>query len=144
MVTFEKRQGRYVVSCDPSRLNLDVIHGFLTESYWAYGITKEKVENSIRHSLCFGLYDGDSQIGFARVLSDYTHFGLLADVFVLESHRKKGLGKFLVGTVLEHPALQGLRRFTLATKDAHGLYAKLGFQPLSNPERFMERGKQTF
>ena len=144
MMSFEKRQGQYLVSCDPRRLNLDVIHGFLTQSYWANGITREKVENSMRHSLCFGLYDGDSQIGFARVLTDYTHSALLADVFVLESHRKKGLGKFLVGSALEHPDLHGLRRWTLATRDAHGLYAKLGFQPLSNPERFMERGKQIF
>jgi len=127
------------VDTDQSRLDLKTIHEFLTTSYWARGIPIEVVERSIRGSLCFGLYDGDQQIGFARVISDYATFAYLADVFVIESHRGRGLGKTLMAAILAHPPLQGLRRWLLATRDAHNLYAQFGFLPLAAPDRFMER-----
>ncbi len=127
------------VDTDQSRLDLKTIHEFLTNSYWARGIPIEVVERSIRGSLCFGLYDGDQQVGFARVISDCATFAYLADVFVLESHRGRGLGKMLMASILAHPSLQGLRRWLLATRDAHDLYAQFGFAPLAAPERFMER-----
>jgi GNAT superfamily N-acetyltransferase len=127
------------VDTDKRRLDVERIHAFLTESYWAKGIPLDVVCRSIEGSLCFGLYDGDEQVGFARVVSDGATFAYLADVFVLDSHRGRGLGKLLVSAVLAHPELQGLRRWVLATRDAHGLYVQHGFAPLSNPQRFMER-----
>ena len=127
------------VDTDKRRLDVERIHAFLTESYWAKGIPLGVVRRSIEGSLCFGLYDGDEQVGFARVVSDGATFAYLADVFVLDSHRGRGHGKLLVSTVLAHPDLQGLRRWVLATRDAHALYAQHGFTPLSNPQRFMER-----
>ncbi|MEA2240427.1 MAG: hypothetical protein QOC81_5151 [Thermoanaerobaculia bacterium] len=127
------------VDTDKSRLDLQIIHGFLTNSYWARGIPFEVVERCVRGSLCFGLYEGDQQIGFARVISDCATFAYLADVFVLESHRGRGLGKVLMEAILAHPSLQGLRRWLLATRDAHKLYAQYGFVPLAAPGRFMER-----
>lgn len=144
MEEFVRREGTYLVSCDQTKLDLDVIHGFLSSSYWSPGITREQVEKAMQNSLCFGLYDLKLQIGFARVLTDYVHSALLADVFVLEPHRGKGLGKYLVESILQHPKLQGLRCWNLVTKDAHGFYAKLGFRPHPHPERFMEKGKQSF
>lgn len=131
--------GTITVDTDPARLDLAVVHGFLAESYWAKGIPLETVRRSIRNSLCFGLYEAENQIGFARVVSDRATFAYLADVFVLESHRGRGLGKLLMGAVVAHPDLQGLRRWMLATRDAHGLYAQYGFTPLPVPERFMQR-----
>lgn len=130
--------GPITVDTDPARLDLAVVHGFLAESYWAKGIPLETVRRSIRNSLCFGLYEAENQIGFARVVSDRATFAYLADVFVLESHRGRGLGKLLMGAVVAHPDLQGLRRWMLATRDAHGLYAQYGFTPLPVPERFMQ------
>lgn len=136
----ERRRGSYLLSDDPTRLDLDVIHGFLSQSYWSPGIPREVVERAIAHSLCFGIHhDDDGQIGFGRVVTDEATYGYLADVFVLETHRGRGLSKALMEMVMEHPRLQGLRRFTLATRDAHGLYAKFGFAPLAYPERHMER-----
>lgn len=135
----EHRRGEFVISTDPARLDLDVIHGFLTNCYWARGIPRDIVAQSIEHSLCFGIYDGrGAQVGFARVISDYTTFAYIADVFVVESHRGRGLGKFLMECIKQHPQLQGLRRWTLSTVDAHKLYAQFGFTPLSWPERYME------
>ena len=131
--------GTITVDTDPARLDLAVVHGFLAESYWAKGIPLETVRRSIRNSLCFGLYEAENQIGFARVVSDRATFAYLADVFVLESHRGRGLGKLLMGAVVAHPDLQGLRRWMLATRDAHDLYAQYGFTPLPVPERFMQR-----
>ncbi len=135
------QRGEYTIDTDPRRLNLDVIHGYLAgRSYWAKGRSRETVEKSVAHSLCFGLYDGDQQVGFARVVSDQVTFGWLCDVFVLESHRGRGLGKWLVETILQHPTVRGLRRLLLATRDAHGLYQKYaGFRPLEHPEKLMER-----
>jgi GNAT superfamily N-acetyltransferase len=128
----------FVVDTDPERLDLALIHGFLTRSYWASGIPFAVVRRSVRHSLCFGLYDGERQVGFARVVSDRATFAYLADVFVLESHRGRGLGKLLMAAVIAHPELQGLRRWMLATRDAHALYARFGFTPLPAPESFMQ------
>ncbi|MEW5799315.1 MAG: GNAT family N-acetyltransferase [Bacteroidota bacterium] len=128
----------YYVSTDKSKLNIDVIHSFLTTSYWAQGIPRSIVEKCIQNSLCFGAYYGDEQVGFARVISDYTTFAYLADVFVVESHRGNGVSKMIMDEVIKHPQLQGLRRFVLVTRDAHGLYEKYGFTPLKAPDRWME------
>jgi len=128
----------YVISCDPARLDLDVIHGFIAQSYWAKDIPKALVERTIRNSLCWGVYHEMRQIGFARVISDCATFAYLADVFVLPEHRGRGLSKALVQTVLAHPDLQGLRRWMLVTADAQGLYEQFGFKAAENPERYME------
>jgi GNAT superfamily N-acetyltransferase len=128
---------RYEISNDRSRLDIDLIHGFLSSSYWAQGISRGVVEKSIQNSLCFGVYFGEQQVGFARVVSDFATIAYLADVFIVPEHRGRGLAKWLTQTIVDHPELQGLRRFLLATQDAHGLYAHFGFRPLSNPERFM-------
>src|ERR1700761_6555580 len=126
------------ISTDPSRLQLEAIHAYLTRSYWSPGVPMEVVARAIANSMCFGLYLGDAQVGFARVVTDKASFAYLADVYVLEAHRGQGLSKRLVETILAHPELQGLRRFLLATKDAHGLYAQFGFKPLAAPDRMME------
>jgi N-acetylglutamate synthase-like GNAT family acetyltransferase len=139
----EYRNGSFVISTDPTRLDLELIYDFLTNrSYWAQGRPKQVVARSIRHSLNFGLYDGSKQIGLARVISDYATYAYLADVFVLEEYRGHSLGKWLIECVTSHPALQGLRRWTLATRDAHGLYSQYGFTPLVAPERWMEKFNQ--
>jgi GNAT superfamily N-acetyltransferase len=135
----ECRRGEFVISTDRARLDLDVIHGFLTNCYWAKGIPREVVERSIEHALCFGIYDGSgAQVGFARVISDFATVAYLGDVFVLESHRGRGLSKWMMEWILQHPSVQGLRRWILLTRDAHRLYAKSGFTPLKAPERYME------
>ena len=121
-------------------LDVDVIHKFLSEeSYWANRRTREQTRRAIENSICFGLYDGDAQIGFARVVSDFSTFAYLGDVFVLKEYRGRGLSKMLMEAVVSHPDLQGLRRWLLATKDAHGLYEQFDFAPLRFPERWMER-----
>jgi GNAT superfamily N-acetyltransferase len=135
-----KRNG-VLVTTDPAKQDVAAIHAFLTRAYWCEGIPRDIVERAVRNSLCFGLFDGAAQIGLARVVTDYTTFAYLCDVYVLESHRGRGLGKWLIECVMAHPQLQGLRRFSLATRDAHGLYAQFGFQPLAKPEAFMERHK---
>jgi GNAT superfamily N-acetyltransferase len=136
----EQRRGEFLLSTDPARLNLDVIHEFLTNfSYWAKGIPRETVARSIAHSLCFGVYDGSgAQVGFARVISDFATYAYVADVFILESQRGRGLGKELMEFIVGHSALQGMRRWNLTTRDAHALYAHVGFTPLKVPERYME------
>jgi GNAT superfamily N-acetyltransferase len=135
----ESRRGEFSISTDQARLDLDVIHGFLTDCYWAKGIPRQIVARSIEHSLCFGIYDGSgAQVGFARVVSDFATVAYLGDVFVLESHRGRGLSKWLMQCILQHPALQNLRRWILLTGDAHGLYAQFGFTPVKSPERYME------
>jgi GNAT superfamily N-acetyltransferase len=128
----------YAISTDKHRLDLAAIHAYLTRSYWSPGIPIGIVERAISNSLCFGLYHRAEQVGFARVVTDRATFAYLADVYVLESHRGKGLSKRLLETITGHPELQGLRRFMLATKDAHGLYEQFGFKPLANPSRMME------
>ena len=134
----ELRRGEYLISTDKSRLDLGVVHDFLSTSYWAVGVPLEVVERSIENSLVFGVYGGEEQVGFARVVTDYATFAYLADVFVLESHRGRGLGKWLIEAVVSHPDLRGLRRWMLATGDAHELYRKYGFAGLGRPEIFME------
>ncbi|HEY3974259.1 MAG TPA: GNAT family N-acetyltransferase [Candidatus Sulfotelmatobacter sp.] len=136
----ECQRGGFVISTDRARLDLNVIHAFLsTISYWAKGIPREVVARSIEHSLCFGVYDGTgAQVGFARVISDFATYAYIADVFILECHRGRGLGKRLMEFIVQHPALQGMRRWNLTTRDAHSLYAQLGFTPLKMPERYME------
>ena len=130
-----RRADGYEVSTDPARLDLDVIHGFLRTAYWSKGVPRVAVERSIAHSLPFGLYaPRGEQAGFARVVTDRTTYAWLGDVFVLEDHRGRGLGVWLVQCVLEHPELKGLRRWALATADAHELYARFGFRPTSRPE----------
>jgi GNAT superfamily N-acetyltransferase len=128
----------FVLSTDRERLDLDVIHGFLTSSYWAKGIAREIVARSIENSLCFGVYIGDRQVAFARLVSDFATYAYLGDVFVLEAYRGRGLSKWMMECIRAHPLLQGLRRWTLLTRDAHGLYAQFGFTPLKAPERYME------
>ena len=135
----EWREGAFTVSTDPARFDLDVIHGFLTRSYWSEGITRALVARSIEHSLCFGLYEGARQIGFARVVTDRAVIAFLADVFVLEPYRGRGLGKFLMGSVMAHPDLQTISKFRLGTRDAHGLYRRFGFTALEDPAAHMER-----
>ena len=135
----EHRKGEFVISTDEERIDLDAVHGFLRESYWAEGISREIVARCIENSLCFGVYCDGKQVGFARVISDYATYAYIGDVFVLESYRGQGLGKWLMECVVGHPRLQGLRRWTLLTRDAHGLYTHFGFAPLKKPERYMER-----
>jgi GNAT superfamily N-acetyltransferase len=135
----EWKRDNFTISTDKERLDRETIHDFLRGSYWARGIPRELVDRSIENSLCFGLYDADRQVGFARVISDYATFGYLADVFVLESHRGRGLATWLMETVMSHPNLRGIRRWMLVTRDAHGLYRKVGFTALSHPERIMEK-----
>jgi N-acetylglutamate synthase-like GNAT family acetyltransferase len=136
MVVME--MGRFLISTDRAKLDLDVIHKFLTGSYWAAGIPRATVARSIENSLCFGVYDDSNQIGFARVISDFATCAYVADVFILERYRERGLGKELMASIMAHPQLQGLRRWSLATRDAHGLYAQFGFTALENPSRLME------
>lgn len=128
----------YSVSDDRWRVDREAVHAFLADSYWARGISRDVVERSIRHSLCFGIYDGDAQVGFARVVTDHATFAYLADVFVVPAHRGRGLAKWLMECIVAHPDLQGLRRFLLGTRDAHGLYARFGFGPPRNPAIWME------
>jgi GNAT superfamily N-acetyltransferase len=132
-------QGPYEISTDPARLDLEAVHAYLTRSYWSAGIPREVVERAAANSLCFGLYHpAAGQVGYARVVTDRASFAYLCDVYVLENHRGQGLSKWLMKTIVEHPDLQGLRRFMLATRDAHGLYAQHGFAPLASPDRVME------
>ncbi len=128
----------YTLSTDPARLDLNVIHGFISQSYWAKGMPRELVDRMVKNSLCFGVYHATGQVGFARVISDYTTFAYVADVFVLSEHRGRGLSKALVQAILAHPDLQQLRRWMLVTLDAHGLYEQHGFKPVAHPERHME------
>lgn len=136
----EYKKDHFVISTDPTRLDLDVIHGYLSRSYWAANRPREVVERSLENSLCFGVYDSESgpQIGLARVVTDRATFAYLCDVFILEPYRGQGLSKWLLAVMLAHPDLQDLRRWSLATRDAHGLYRQFGFQELSNPDRWME------
>src|SRR5215470_13639304 len=115
------------ITTDPARLDIDVIHTFLERSYWATGIPRAVVERSVRHSLCFGAFDRGAQVGFARVISDYATFAYVSDVFVLPSHRGRGIGKRIMAAIVAHPDLQGLRRWTLFTRDAPALYRQYGF-----------------
>ena len=132
------QQGEYIISTNQAKLDLDVIHQYLTNSYWAAGITRGKIEQIIPNSFCFGLYKQEKQIGFARAITDFHTIAYLADVFVLEAFQKKGLGKWLIKTIIAHPDLQNLRKWVLMTDDAQGLYAHFGFQPLDARRTCME------
>lgn len=153
----------FLISTDQSLLDLDAIHGFLSTCYWSPGIARARLERGLRHSLCFGVYNTSlprpsqgrgpgsfldsvgltdappAQVGFARVVTDAATYAYLCDVFILESHRGRGLSKWLMATILAHPDLQGLRRFCLMTKDAHGLYTQFGLGPTPDPSRYMEK-----
>lgn len=137
--TYEVRKDEFCISTDKNRLDTEVIHHFLAyESYWSEDIPLHVVRKAISNSLCFGVFKGDEQVGYARVVSDYVTFAWLADVFILENYRGLGLSKWMLEVIMSHPDLQVLRRWMLATRDAHGLYAKYGFVPIAHPERLME------
>ncbi|HEV7839307.1 MAG TPA: GNAT family N-acetyltransferase [Gemmatimonadaceae bacterium] len=135
----EASRGDYEISTDRNRLDIASIHRFLSQSYWSPGISLETVERSIDNSLPFGMYRGAEQVGFARVITDRASFAYLADVYILETHRGQGLSRWLMDFVLSYPDLRGLRWWMLRTRDAHGLYQKLGFTPPANPSSIMER-----
>lgn len=135
----EWQRDGYVISTDRARLDIDVIHAFLTTCYWAEGIPRDVVEKSIAHSLPFGIYKNGAQVGFARVITDYATYAYLADVFVLPEHRGRHLAVWLVQVISEHSELQGLRRWSLLTKDAHDLYKKVEFVGLADASRYMEK-----
>ncbi|MCX6058491.1 MAG: GNAT family N-acetyltransferase [Chloroflexi bacterium] len=134
----ETHRDQFTISTDPARLDIDVICDFFTRAYWTKGRPRERTESALANSLVFGVYKGAKQIGIARVVSDYAIFAYLCDVFIHENYRAQGLGKWLIETILAHPDLLGLRRWTLITRDAHSLYQQFGFQPFSNPDNWME------
>lgn len=135
----EEIRGEYSVSTDPSRMDVNVIHGYLRRAYWCEDIPRRTVERALQHSLCFGVFERDQQVGFARVVTDYATFAYVCDVFVLESYRGRGLATWLMQCVTSHPDLQGLRRWCLTTRDAHALYERAGFERTKIPERYMDR-----
>lgn len=128
----------YEITTDTTRMDVPAIHAFLSQTYWSPGIPLSLVQRAIANSLCFGVLLGTQQVGFARVITDKASFAYLADVYVLEPHRGKGLARLIIEGVIAHPDLQGLRRILLATRDAHALYAQYGFKPLAEPDRMME------
>jgi GNAT superfamily N-acetyltransferase len=131
--------GKYEISTDPDRFDTELIHRFLSTAYWAEGRPRDVVERSIRHSLCFGVFDGDRQIAFARVITDRAVFGYLADVFVIPEYRGRGISKGLMAAILEHPDVGGLKLLLLRTRDAHGLYERFGFTPIPQADELMVR-----
>ena len=129
----------YTISTDRSRLDIDLIHDFISnQSYWGRGRTREVIERSVENSMTFGIYHGDEQVGFARIITDYTIFAWVTDLFVLPEHRGRGLAKWLMQVIRAHPKLQGLRRWALSTRDAHAFYERFGFSKLHSPEQWME------
>ena len=139
-MSHELRHDGYLITDDPARIDVDAVHAFLTRCYWAEGIPREIVARSIANSLCLGIYASDgSQVGLLRVISDYTTFAYLCDVYVLEGHRGRGLSKAGLRAYASHPRLQGLRRHQLVTQDAQGLYQQFGFVEVLQPERHMEK-----
>jgi GNAT superfamily N-acetyltransferase len=136
---FETHRDNFTISTDPARLDIDAICDFLTRSYWANGRPRERTERALKNSLVFGVYEGEKQIGVARVVSDYSIFAYLCDVFIHEDYRTHGLGKWLMQTIHSHPDLQGLRRWALVTRDAHGLYRQFGWASLNDPNSWMEK-----
>ena len=137
-INLEVRRDSLVISTDAGLLDMDAVCRFLGQSYWANARPRERIEASLKHSLVFGVYDGKRQIGMARIVSDYTTFAWLCDVFVDEAYRGQGIGKWLVSTILAHPDLHGLKRIVLITRDAHSLYSQYGFTPLATPDEWME------
>ena len=139
MKHYELQKGSFTITTDKTRLDIHFIHSFLSDqSTWAKGIPLANVERSIQHALCFGVYDGQTQVGFARIISDFATIAYLGDVFIINSHRGLGLSKWLMEAIVSHPDLQGLRRWILVTADAHGLYEQYGFRKLANPDSYME------
>ena len=128
----------YEITTDPARLDVAAIHAFLSEAYWSPGIPRAVIERAVTNSICFGALHDGAQVGFARVVTDRATFAYLADVYVLQEHRGRGLARRIMQAVIGHPDLQGLRRMLLATRDAHGLYTRFGFKPLAAPDRMME------
>jgi GNAT superfamily N-acetyltransferase len=134
----EAQQGNYTISTDPTKLDFNAMHAFLSRAYWSENIPRDILSCALQHSLNFGVYHGKQQIGLARVITDYATFGYVCDVYILEAYRGQGLSKWLMQTVVAHPDLQGFRRWMLATRDAHGLYRQVGFTELTQVERWME------
>lgn len=134
----EVHRDEFTISTDPKRLDVEGTCAFLEQTYWGKARTRPVMRKAFRNSLCFGVYCGQEQIGFARAVTDFATFAYLADVFIIEAFRKRGLGRWLIETVLNHPELKGLRRWALITQDAHGLYRTVGFRELENPEQYME------
>jgi N-acetylglutamate synthase-like GNAT family acetyltransferase len=134
----ETHRDKFTISTDPARLDVDTIVDMLTRAYWALGRPRERTERALQNSLVFGIYDDDKQIGIARVVSDYSIFAYLCDVFIHEDYRMHGLGKWLLQTILEHPDLKEMRRWVLVTNDAHGLYKQFGFTSIEDPEHWMQ------
>ena len=134
----ELQRGPYTISTDRTRIDVAAVHDFLSKTYWSPGIPEAVVRRAIAGAICFGIYHGRDQVGFARVITDRATYAYLSDVYVLESHRGQGLAKWMMEAVMAHPSLQGLRRFALSTRDAHSLYSQFGFQIVGNPERQME------
>jgi N-acetylglutamate synthase-like GNAT family acetyltransferase len=138
----ETHRDHFTISTDPTRLDLDIICDFLRRAYWANTRPRERTERALKNSLVFGVYDGEKQIGLARVVSDYSIFAYLCDVFIHEAYRAHGLGKWLIQTILEHPDLKEVRRWLLVTDDAHGLYKQFGFTAIEDPEHWMQSFKR--
>jgi len=134
----EVARGEYVVSTDKGRIDLKAVHAFLAGTYWSPEIPESVVRRAIAGSLCFGIYRGAEQVGFARVITDRATYAYLSDVFVLDAHRGRGLAKWMMEVIMAHPSLQGLRRFALSTRDARSLYEPFGFETVANPDRQME------
>lgn len=139
---FERIRDEFMVTDDPRRINLVLVHSWLTRSYWSPGIGLELVARAVRNSVCVGLFHGDVQIGFARMVTDRATYGYLCDVVLEKAYRGRGLGKWMVASLLEHPHLQGLRRLMLVTRDAHAVYRATGFQPLADPSRHLEKTRR--
>ena len=136
----EWKKGEFLITTDKSRLDIGVLQSFLeNDSYWAQNRTIDQTKTAIENSICFSLFEVERQIGFARVVSDCSTFAYVGDVFVIDEYRGRGLSKWLMEVIVEHPDLQGLRRWVLATRDAHGLYAQYDFKALVHPDRWMER-----
>jgi GNAT superfamily N-acetyltransferase len=136
-MNYSATRNEFIISTDKNKIDLDYVHGFLTQSYWSPGIEMRVVKKAMEGSLSFGVYHNNKQLGYARVITDTATFAYLADVFIDENYRGKGLGKWLVDTILKHPDLQGLRRIILTTKDAHKVYEQCGFMSITNAERYM-------
>ena len=134
----EFKKDEYIISTDHSKLQFDAIHDFLRTTYWAKNIAFEKVKKATENSFCFGMYHENKQMGFARVITDYTSFAYLADVYILEEHRGKGLSKWMMQVILDYPDFKGLRKWVLRTADAHSLYSRFGFKTPDKPESYME------
>jgi GNAT superfamily N-acetyltransferase len=138
-MAYERTRGSYTITTDRARLDLDAVHAFLVHAYWCEGVPRELLARAVAHSLCFSLLEeGSRQVGLARVCTDSATFAYLMDVYVLSERRGQGLGRWLIECVMDHPRLAGLRRFSLVTRDAHGLYSQFGFGPLAHPDRHME------